>query len=76
MVLPALQPSSGWHAGHLTAPLGNWMLGVVDQSSASAVAKFPHPDIHVLSLLNKKVILLRQQEEFLPVETVQLFPQG
>ena len=63
MALPALQPSSGWHAGHLTAPLGNWMLGVVDQSSANAVAMFPHPDIHVLSLLNKKVILLWQQEE-------------
>ena len=55
MDLPALQPSSGWHAGHLTAPLGNWMLGVVDHSAASAVVRFPHPDIHVLSLLNREL---------------------
>ena len=50
------------------------MLGVVDQSSANADAKLPHPDIQVLSLLDKKVELLWQQEEFLPVETVQFFP--
>ena len=55
MDLPALQPSSGWYTGHLTAPFGNWMLGVVDHSAASAVVRFPHPDIHVLSLTNREL---------------------